>query len=214
PSGVPLTSSKALPSGNRRSFCWSKRWPWPGGSRRQRRPAATSSPGSGPRRRNSGRRVTFASARRRWAPRGGRWPVTTSAPPGAPRGLAGTAPPAGVRARMGVIDAEVAFAADDLDQARLFAEGALAAEGSTPDVRCHALELIGRSHRLRDLSAARAAFESALVTAEAADLPLWRLRALHELGTIDPPDHAGGGRLAQARGAARQMGALGTVGHP
>ena len=49
---------------------------------------------------------------------------------GAARRLAGTAPPAGVRARMGVINAEVAFAADDLDAARLFAEEVLAAEGS------------------------------------------------------------------------------------
>src|SRR5208337_2431480 len=130
---------------------------------------------------------------------------------GAARRLAGTAPPAGVRARMGVIDAEVAFAADDLDEARLFAEDVLAAEGSAPDVRCHALELIGRSHRLRDLSAARAAFESALVTAETAGLPLWRLRALHELGTIDLLDHAGVERLSEARRAAEQMGARSTV---
>jgi DNA-binding CsgD family transcriptional regulator len=130
---------------------------------------------------------------------------------GAARRLAGTAPPAGVPARMGVIDAEVAFAADDLDEARLFAEDVLAAEGSAPDVRCHALELIGRSHRLRDLSAARAAFESALVTAETAGLPLWRLRALHELGTIDLLDHAGVERLSEARRAAEQMGALSTV---
>ncbi len=130
---------------------------------------------------------------------------------GAARRLAGTGPPAGARARMGVIDAEVAFAADDLDEARLLAEDVLAAEGSAPDVRCHALELIGRSHRLRDLSAARAAFESALVTAETAGLPLWRLRALHELGTIDLLDHAGVGRLSEARRAAEQMGALSTV---
>ncbi len=130
---------------------------------------------------------------------------------GAARRLAGTAPPAGVCARMGVIDAEVAFAADDLDEARLFAEDVLATEGSAPDVRCHALELIGRSHRLRDLSAARAAFESALVTAEAVGLPLWRLRALHELGTIDLLDHAGVERLSEARRVAEQMGALSTV---
>ena len=36
---------------------------------------------------------------------------------GAARQLAGTSPSAGVRARMGVLDAEVAFAADELDQA-------------------------------------------------------------------------------------------------
>src|SRR5262249_25543344 len=92
-----------------------------------------------------------------------------------------------------------------------------AAEGSAPDVRCHALELIGRSYRLRDLSAARAAFESALVTAEGAGLPLWRLRALHELGTIDLLDHAGVDRLSQARrlaqradGSARSLGVCGS----
>jgi DNA-binding CsgD family transcriptional regulator len=130
---------------------------------------------------------------------------------GAARRLAGTDPPAGVRARMGVLDAEVAFAADDLDEARALAENVLAAEGVVPEVRCHALELIGRSHRLRDLSAARAAFERALVTAETAGLPLWRLRALHELGTIDLFDHAGVERLSEARRAAEQMGALSTV---
>jgi predicted ATPase/DNA-binding CsgD family transcriptional regulator len=129
----------------------------------------------------------------------------------AARRLAGTSPPAGVRARMGVLDAEVAFAADDLDEARLLAEKVLAAEDGAPDVRCHALELIGRSHRLRDLSAARSAFDRALVTAETADLPFWRLRALHELGTIDLFDHAGVARLSEARHAAEQMGALSTV---
>src|SRR5262249_58574360 len=102
-------------------------------------------------------------------------------------------------------------AADDIDGARLLAEDVLAAEGSAPDVRCHALELIGRSHRLRDLSAARAAFECALVTAETVGLPLWRLRALHELGTIDLLDHAGVERLSEARRVAEQMGALSTV---
>lgn len=130
---------------------------------------------------------------------------------GAARGLAGTSPPADVRARIGVLDAEVVFAAGDLDQARLLTEKVLATEDVAPEVRCHALELIGRSHRLRDLSAARAAFERALVTAETAGLPLWRLRALHELGTIDLLDHAGVDRLAEARRAAEEMGALSTA---
>jgi DNA-binding CsgD family transcriptional regulator len=130
---------------------------------------------------------------------------------GAARRLTGTDPPAGLIARMSVIDAEVAFASDDPDNARRLAEDVLAAEDSAPDVRCHAFELIGRSRRLRDLSAARAAFESALVTAETAGLPLWRLRALHELGTIDLLDHAGVERLSEARRAAEQMGALSTV---
>ena len=155
----------------------------------------------------SGRRSTFASANR-----GGRLPVADGTSPSRRRPAPGqTSPPAGVRARLGVLDAEVAFAADDLDVARLLAEKVLAAEDGAPDVRCHALELIGRSHRLRDLSAARSAFERALVTAETAHLPLWRLRALHELGTIDLFDHAGVERLSEARHAAEQMGALSTV---
>jgi DNA-binding CsgD family transcriptional regulator len=117
---------------------------------------------------------------------------------------------------MGVLDAEVALAAGDLDEARRLADKVLAAEDNAAengaaDVRCHALELIGRSHRLRDLGAARAAFEGALVTAETAGLPLWRLRALHELGTIDLLDHAGVQRLSEARQAAEQMGALSTA---
>ena len=60
-------------------------------------------------------------------------------------------------------------------------------------------------------SAARSAFERALVTAETADLPLWRLRALHELGTIDLFDHAGVERLTEARHAAERLGAVSTA---
>ena len=112
---------------------------------------------------------------------------------------------------MDVLDAEVAYAEGNFDEAQLLAEKVLAADDAAADVRCHALELIGRSHRLHDLSAARAAFERALVTAETAGLPLWRLRALHELGTIDMFDHAGTRRLSEARRAAEQMGALSTV---
>jgi DNA-binding CsgD family transcriptional regulator len=87
----------------------------------------------------------------------------------------------------------------------------LAIDGAAPDVCCHALEVIGRCHRLRDLAAARAAFERSLATAQTADLPLWRLRALHELGTLDMFDHAGVERLGQARRAAEQMGAMSTA---
>jgi DNA-binding CsgD family transcriptional regulator len=139
-----------------------------------------------------------------------RWPMARHHLRAA-RQLAGTSPTAAVRARIGVLDAEVAFAGDDLDEARRRAENVLATEGAAPEVRCHALELVGRSHRLRDQRAARAAFEQALITAETAGLPLWRLRALHELGTIDMFDHAGTRRLAEARRAAEQMGALSTV---
>ena len=78
-------------------------------------------------------------------------------------------------------------------------------------MRCHALGLLGRSHRARDLDAARAAFEEALACAELANLPLWRLRALHELGTIELFEQAGVDRLGQARRTAADLGALSTA---
>ena len=45
--------------------------------------------------------------------------------------------------------------------------------------------------------------------AETAGLPLWRLRALHELGTLDLFDHAGTQKLMTARDLAVELGALG-----
>ena len=127
------------------------------------------------------------------------------------RRLTGDDPDPAVRARMAVLDADVAFAADDPDGARVLAEGVLDILGAPPDTCCHALEIVGRSHRFRDLVAARAAFERSLATAETGDLPLWRLRALHELGTIDMFDHAGVERLLEAREAAERMGAMSTA---
>jgi len=110
-----------------------------------------------------------------------------------------------------VLDAEIALAADDAgDRARALAERALAAPGASAEIRCRALELLGRVCRARDLNGAREAFELALATADAAGLAVWRLRALHELGTIDMFDHAGTGRLLQARHIASELGAAST----
>ena len=114
-------------------------------------------------------------------------------------------------ARAAVLSAEVALAADDLDGARRTAEQVLATDGAGPDVRCHAFEIVGRSRRLHDLPAAAAAFGSALATAERAGLPVWRLRALHELGTIDMFERVDVDRLLEARRLGEQMGALSTV---
>lgn len=116
-----------------------------------------------------------------------------------------------VQARLAVLEADLTIAEGDYDSARDRAEKILTMADVPPDVRCHAHEIIGRSRRSTDLTAGRIAFESALVTAEAADLPVWRLRALHELGTIDLFDHAGVDRLLQARQAAERMGALSTA---
>ena len=110
-------------------------------------------------------------------------------------------------AQMAVLKAEMAMADHDLEGARALAESVLSTPSTSPTIRCHSLELLGRIRRGSDLGAAREAFEDALATAYAAGLVVWRLRALHELGTIDMFDHAGSDRLSSARGLAAQPGA-------
>ncbi len=121
---------------------------------------------------------------------------------------AGTGP--SLSARAAVLGAEVAFAASDVGLARRSAESVLAAADTSPEVRCHALELLGRVQRINDLDAARRSFERSLAVADAARLAIWRLRALHELGTIEMFDHAGTERLAEARRSAAELGAVST----
>ena len=119
-------------------------------------------------------------------------------------------PEPGLRAQAAVLEAEVALADDEVDRARALAESAFASSGASPEIRCRALELLGRVRRVNDLDGAREAFEQALATADAAGLAVWRLRALHELGTIDMFDHAGTGRLSEARRMAGELGAAST----
>lgn len=114
-------------------------------------------------------------------------------------------------AQLAVLEAEVALADDDTDRARALAKQAVDAPDASPEVRCHGWEVIGRLERLRDYDAAQLAFEHALGIATGAGLALWRLRALHELGTIEMLDHAGTGRLLQARRQAVELGALSTT---
>jgi DNA-binding CsgD family transcriptional regulator len=113
--------------------------------------------------------------------------------------------------RLAVLAAELALARDDLFQADQLARTVLDAADAGPDVRCQALEVTGRICRMRDLGDARAAFEQALGIAEAEDLPVWRLRALHELGTIDLFDSGATDRLSQARRTAAELGAFSTA---
>ena len=121
------------------------------------------------------------------------------------RGLAGaeTAP----------VDACAAQAAAGqglLSEADELARAALAAaeSGGLPEAACEALEVIGRVARQRDLDAAEQAFERAVTVATAHGLQLWRLRALHELGTIDQLRTESVDRLQQARELAVARGAL------
>src|SRR6266571_1603267 len=124
--------------------------------------------------------------------------------------LLAAVPQAGLDAETATLNAEVAFAGNDIDQARALAESALASPQASPQIRCHALELLGRILRGKDLDAAGDAFEQALATADAAGLAVWRLRALHQLGTIDMFDDGRTDRLSQARRIADELGAAST----
>ena len=139
-----------------------------------------------------------------------RWPMARHHIEAAVRLTAGHTDP-DLSARAAVLSSEMALADDDLDGARRTAEQVLATDGAGLDVRCHAFEIVGRSRRLHDLPAAAAAFGAALATAEQAGLPVWRLRALHELGTVDMFERMDVDRLLEARGLGEQMGALSTV---
>ncbi len=112
-----------------------------------------------------------------------------------------------------VLAAQVALGLGDLEAAVRLARSALSAaeQHGRWALACEALEVIGRRERVRDLVAAEQAFSASLAIAERAASPVWRVRAMHELGTIDLL--AGGpiDRLAAARAAALSAGAMGAA---
>lgn len=119
--------------------------------------------------------------------------------------LAGDGPRA-LEAR--ALRAEIAVAAGDLEGAERIAADLLAGGAEVPPaIRCQALEVQGRCVRIRDVRVAEQRFATALALAEAHDLPLWRARALAELGTIDLLDTMRTDRLDAARRAAVEAGA-------
>ena len=77
-----------------------------------------------------------------------RWPMARHHIEAAVALVAAGADP-NLSARAAVLSAEVALADDDLDGARRTAEQVLAMDGAGPDVRCHALEIVGRSAAAR-----------------------------------------------------------------
>jgi DNA-binding CsgD family transcriptional regulator len=108
-----------------------------------------------------------------------------------------------------VLLAQLAFGQGEPDAALLHARSAVA--DPDPRVVCEAHEVIGRCLRLTDLDAAQDAFRAELEVADANDLVLWRIRALHELGTIDLLRSADPDYLQRARDAAVDAGMLVTV---
>ncbi len=129
------------------------------------------------------------------------------------RGEAATACEERLGCRVDALDALAALGQDDLEQAASLASSALVAAQrlGVPEVMCEALEAIGRCHRPFDLAAAEAAFRRAYTIADQHDLAVWRLRALHELGTIDLLRDGSTDRLEAARDLALNAGALATA---
>jgi DNA-binding CsgD family transcriptional regulator len=80
--------------------------------------------------------------------------------------------------------------------------------GWAGDVAFDSLEVIGRRERARDVDAARAAFRQAYVLAGGADFSIRRIRALHELGSIDMLVDGSPDRLIEARRLANEAGAI------
>jgi DNA-binding CsgD family transcriptional regulator len=76
---------------------------------------------------------------------------------------------------------------------------------------CEALEIVGRCARPNDLEEAERAFARAYGIADESGLAVWRVRALHELGTIDLLRSADDARLLEARDLAAGVGALATT---
>jgi DNA-binding CsgD family transcriptional regulator len=113
--------------------------------------------------------------------------------------------------------ARCAFDAGDLDSADALARRALSQadragrEEWAADAAIEALSVIGCRERLRDIGAAREAFERAFQIASDHDFPIHRITALHELGTIDMLEDGGTARLTQARELANRAGAISTA---
>jgi DNA-binding CsgD family transcriptional regulator len=112
--------------------------------------------------------------------------------------------------QVGVLQGRLAHARGRPEQAREMAEAALAAarERGQWSVACQALEVVGRAARIDDADAARDAFAAAERLAAEHDLPLDRVSALHELGTVDLLQDGSTSRLERARALAVEAGAL------
>ena len=125
---------------------------------------------------------------------------------------AATAEDESLTARVDAVNAQTAITRAP-ERAESSARAALAAAErlDLPEVACEALEIIGRCERPRDLDAAEAAFARAYAVADDHDLTVWRVRALHELGTVDLLRDGEVTRLEQARELAATQGALATA---
>jgi DNA-binding CsgD family transcriptional regulator len=125
-----------------------------------------------------------------------------------------------LQARIDAVAAQNALSGGDLDLAVCLARRALSTaraaglSGWAAEVAMQSLEVSGRAERVRDMSAARKAFEQSRQLADTHDgLGIWRIRSRHELATLDMLTDGSDARLAEVRELARDAGAtcVGTV---
>jgi DNA-binding CsgD family transcriptional regulator/tetratricopeptide (TPR) repeat protein len=116
-------------------------------------------------------------------------------------------------ARRAVGEAETALARNDRAVAVECARNALATarDDGLAEVTCRALWVIGRAERGSGTGAARNAFEEAYECAVRNALPVFRVKSLQELGTIDMFETLGTARLEEARQEALAAGAWSLV---
>jgi DNA-binding CsgD family transcriptional regulator len=109
------------------------------------------------------------------------------------------------------VDAGDMAKAGELAHRSLAQAEAAGLEGWAADVAFDALQVIGRTERARDMEAARAAFERADQIAAREGFAVRRIKALHELGTVDMLQDGGTARLSEARELANKAGAISTM---
>jgi DNA-binding CsgD family transcriptional regulator len=121
--------------------------------------------------------------------------------------------------RIDAVAARNALAASDLEDAERLGRRALATAeaagltGWAAEVALESLEVIGRRERTRDLEAACRAFERSRQIADGGELGIWRIRARHELATIEMLRDGSASQLREVRQLAADAGAtcVGTV---
>jgi DNA-binding CsgD family transcriptional regulator/tetratricopeptide (TPR) repeat protein len=135
----------------------------------------------------------------------------------AAKDIAGKLQDVELASRIDAVSARCALAGGELDQAEELARRSLASaeraecSGWAAEVGFASLEVIGRRERMRNLPAAREAFEHALEIADRAERGVLLIKALHELGTIDMLETGSAERLMQVRELAHHAGVLSTA---
>jgi DNA-binding CsgD family transcriptional regulator len=116
-------------------------------------------------------------------------------------------------AELALREAEVALGTDETQRAAARASDALeiAAARGLPELECEALQLLGRVARRTSLEDAARWFRAALAAAEAHGLAVWRLRAMHEVGTIGLLERSAVDGLLEAQRLAEALGAVATA---